>query len=470
MNRRPGRRSAQLAFRSSLVATDLLAFVAGFYAANAIQTWRALSDPFTRVLPTGAYAPLIGVQAATLTGVFFLMHLYHQKRGASRVDTLRELIKAVSLGIVLTFACSSFFLPGLYYSRFVPVYDWLATLALVVLGRLAHRTLWGELRRRGIGRERVLIVGAGRVGELMWARMRRLPSLGYELVGFVDDRKPSGQVAGVPVLGSTSQLGELVDHYGVGEVIIAMPQAPRQRIVGLVGQCHRDGVSIRVFPDLFQIMASEVEVGDLNGLPLLTMRDVALRGWRLTLKRAVDIVISACVLVLCAPLMLIIAALIRLDSPGRVFYLQERVGLDGRPFVMLKFRSMRVDAERGGAGWTSARDPRRTRVGRVLRRLSLDELPQFINVLLGHMSIVGPRPERPQFVDQFRARIPRYMERHRERAGITGWAQVNGLRGDTSIEDRTRYDLYYVENWSLWFDLKIMAKTLIQTLRDPNAY
>jgi len=204
----------------------------------------------------------------------------------------------------------------------------------------------------------------------------------------------------------------------------------------------------------------------------LTVRDVAQRGWRLALKRAMDIVGATVGLILLSPLMLLIALLIKLDSPGPVFYVQERMGLDGRPFLMLKFRSMRADAEIEGPGWTRPDDPRRTRVGALLRRLNLDELPQLINVLLGDMSLVGPRPERPIYVEQFRRVIPRYMERHREKAGITGWAQINGLRGDTSIAERTKYDLWYVENWSLWLDIKILLRTLVQTLtfRSPNAY
>jgi exopolysaccharide biosynthesis polyprenyl glycosylphosphotransferase len=226
-----------------------------------------------------------------------------------------------------------------------------------------------------------------------------------------------------------------------------------------------------VYPDVFQIMASEVQISDLDGLPLLTMRDVALRGWRRTLKRIVDIVISVAALIVLAPLMLALAILVKLESSGSAFYVQERMGLDARPFPILKFRSMRRGAEAGtGAVWARRDDPRRTRLGHFMRRYNLDELPQLINVLLGHMSIVGPRPERPEFVAEFRRHIPRYMERHREKAGITGWAQVNGLRGDTSIEERTKYDLYYIENWSLLFDFKIMTKTVISGFGDPNAY
>jgi len=203
-----------------------------------------------------------------------------------------------------------------------------------------------------------------------------------------------------------------------------------------------------------------VSVADLGGLPLLTVRDIALRGWKLTLKRAMDLVVSAVGLVLLSPFMLLMALLIKLDSKGPVFYTQERMGLDSVPFQMIKFRSMKEGAEDGtGPVWATKEDLRCTRVGAFLRRFSIDELPQLINILLAKMSLVGPRPERPVFVEQFKQLVPRYMERHQEKAGMTGWAQVNGLRGDTSIVERTKYDLYYIENWSILFDIKIILKT-----------
>jgi exopolysaccharide biosynthesis polyprenyl glycosylphosphotransferase len=238
----------------------------------------------------------------------------------------------------------------------------------------------------------------------------------------------------------------------------------------LLSECDRGQVTVKVFPDVFQIMASPVGIGDLGGLPLVTVRDIALRGWRRLAKRLMDIAGATIGLVVMSPLMMLVAVLIKLDSRGPVFYVQDRMGLDARPFSILKFRSMRENAELDGPGWTVEGDPRITRLGHIIRRINVDELPQLINVLLGQMSLVGPRPERPVYVNQFRRSIPRYMDRHWEKAGLTGWAQVNGLRGDTSIAERTKYDLWYIENWSLLLDFKILVRTVLSVFESPNAY
>jgi len=275
---------------------------------------------------------------------------------------------------------------------------------------------------------------------------------------------------GLPVLGNIDDLPTIIESQRVDEVIIGLPEATHQELVGVISQCERERVSVRVFPDVFQIMAAEITISDLGGLPLLTIRDVALRGWKLTLKRIVDVLGSGLLLLFSSPLLMLTALLVKLDSPGPAFFVQERTGLDAKPFPMIKFRSMRTDAEANGPGWTTKDDPRRTRIGAFIRRTSVDEWPQFINVLLGDMSLVGPRPEQPTYVEQFRQSIPRYMDRHREKAGITGWAQINGLRGDTSIAERTKYDLWYIENWSLWLDFKIMLRTAFKAFFDRTAY
>ena len=289
-------------------------------------------------------------------------------------------------------------------------------------------------------------------------------------MGLVDVNTGPPMVLGLPVLGKPADLPRIIEEREVDEVIICLPEASHDELMHIISWCERERVGIRTYPDVFQIMAQEVSISDLAGMPLLTMRDVALRGWHLALKRTVDVVISGVGLVLLSPLLMLTALLIKLESPGPVFYVQERMGLDAKPFQMIKFRSMRADAERSGPGWTTADDPRRTRLGTFIRRFSVDELPQLINVLVGDMSLVGPRPERPVYVEQFRQSIPRYMDRHREKAGITGWAQINGLRGDTSIAERTKYDLWYIENWSLALDFRIIMRTMLKVFSDRSAY
>jgi Undecaprenyl-phosphate glucose phosphotransferase len=351
---------------------------------------------------------------------------------------------------------------------------WPLGIITLTLGGIVHGRVQRMLQRRGVGAERVLVVGTGEVGRMIVQKIQHTPGLGYRVAGFVEagvsEGAPSAEVLGLPVFGAVADLPAIIEGHGIDEVIIALPEPTHQELVGIISQCEREKVSIRVFPDVFQIMASEVTISDLGGLPLLTIRDVALRGWKLTLKRIVDIAFSGLFLLFASPIMMLTALLIKLDSPGPVFFAQERMGLDAKPFKMLKFRSMRVDAERNGPGWTTKDDPRRTRVGAFIRKTSIDEFPQFINVLMGDMSVVGPRAEQPAYVEQFRRSIPRYMERHREKAGITGWAQVNGLRGDTSIAERTKYDLWYTENWSLWLDFKIILRTAFGGFANKTAY
>ena len=413
---------------------------------------------------------MLAIQIPTMLLVFFFARLYHQRRGLPTFDRVYSIFVAVSVGVIASTAATTFVHKNeLDYTRGMVVYDWILTAILVVIGRLMTQTLRSSYQMRHP--TRVLLVGAGDIGRMVLQKLIQSPRLGYQTVGFADDSPERREVAGVPVLGGLDDVGAIIREHDVEEVIITLPGASHEQSLDIISQCERQRVTVRVFPDLFQIIASQVTVSDLDGLPLVNVRDVALRGWRLTLKRAMDITVSAAGLILLSPLLLLIALLIKLDSPGPVFYSQIRVGLDGKPFPMLKFRSMRVGAEdETGPVWATEDDPRRTRLGTILRRLSLDELPQLINVLVGQMSLVGPRPERPVFVEQFKQVVPRYMDRHMEKAGLTGWAQVNGLRGDTSIIERTKYDLYYIENWSLLFDIKIILRTLISGFGDKNAY
>ncbi|MCK6629639.1 MAG: undecaprenyl-phosphate glucose phosphotransferase [Anaerolineae bacterium] len=459
---------SRLWFAISLVVIDALMMGLAFFVGYQLR----LRSDYENIQPFSAYWGMMAVHVSAIMIVFFFYRLYHRQRSLSYVDQFYAIFGAASVGMIISIALISFFFKNtLDYPRLMMVYVWMLTILFTSLGRAIQSRVQLSLQARNWGEERVLIVGTGEVGRMVMQKIKRSPGLGYRVVGFVDDEAKVRAVQDSPVLGTTDAIPELIESQKINEVIIAMPEASHQEILKIASKCDRGRVTIKVFPDVFQIMATEVSIGDLGGLPLLTMRDVALRGWRLTVKRVIDVVGSAITLVGLSPIMMLLAVLIKLDSEGPVFFTQERMGLDGKRFMMLKFRSMRADAEdETGPVWATPEDSRRTRLGTFIRRFSIDEFPQFINVLLGDMSLVGPRPERPVFVEQFKQSIPRYMDRHREKAGITGWAQINGLRGDTSIIERTKYDLWYIENWSVALDFRIMIRTILNIFTDRNAY
>jgi exopolysaccharide biosynthesis polyprenyl glycosylphosphotransferase len=465
---RPGLlKRPQMLFMLALAAVDLVSV----WIAFALGHWLLHRDPNVIIGPFSEFLPLPMIQSILLFFLFFSQRMYQRRRPIAHLDETYRVITLSTLSTLLSIALVSLLLRDFTYHRMFIVYAWIFSIGLLTVGRMIHAQIQWQAQSRGIGEDRVLLIGAGEVGQMIIQKIMSNPQLGYRMVGVIDSRGTRLGL-GVPVLGTFADIPAVIDAYAVDEVIIGLPESTHQEIVGIISLCEREKVGIRVFPDVFQIMASEVTIGELGGLPLLTMRDVALQGWRLTLKRGMDILFSAVGLILLSPFLLLIALLIKLDSPGSVFYVQERMGLDAKPFRMLKYRSMRQDAEQSGPGWTTEDDPRRTKLGSLIRRFNIDELPQLINVLMGDMSLVGPRPERPVYVEQFRQQIPRYMDRHREKAGMTGWAQVNGMRGDTSIVERTKYDLWYIENWSLALDIKIIIRTIVQTIvgRDNNAY
>jgi len=465
------KRRASLAFAISLFLIDVLMIALAFFFAYHLRL-RTEYPPAVNIPPFPSYLGVMGIQIVTVVIAFFFYRLYHRKRALSHIDEFYSLFTASSIGTIIAVAFSYFiFKNNPDYPRLMIAYTWVLTILFTTIARLTHARVQWALQARGISEQRALIVGTGEVGQMIFNAIRRSPGLGYRVVGFLGNDAPAGEDLGAPLLGTVKELSSLIKKHQVDEVIIALPEASHDEILPLISDCRQERVTIKVFPDVFQIIASEVSVADLGGLPLLTVRDIALRGWKLTLKRAMDLVVSAVGLVLLSPFMLLMALLVKLDSKGPVFYAQERMGLDSVPFQMVKFRSMKEGAEdETGPVWATKEDPRCTRVGAFLRRFSLDELPQLMNIVLGEMSLVGPRPERPIFVEQFKQLVPRYMERHQEKAGMTGWAQVNGLRGDTSIVERTKYDLYYIENWSILFDIKIVLKTFLLLFTERNAY
>ena len=317
----------------------------------------------------------------------------------------------------------------------------------------------------------MLLVGGGRLAGEIRRRIDQRPDFGYAIVGAIaEGESPVPQ--GIPSLGSLEEVGEICRTHEITRVFIALPESRRHLTVEVLRACENLPIEFEIVPDLFSQIGERVRLTDMDGIPLLGVKAFPLQAWGRFVKRAFDIVLSLLLLILLIPLFSILALGIRLESRGPVFYRQRRIGRDGRVFMIAKFRSMVTGAERQtGPVWASDGDPRQTRVGSFLRRTSLDELPQLWNVLKGEMSLVGPRPERPHFAERFQKVVPRYYDRHRVKSGMTGWAQVHGLRGNTSIEERTRYDVFYVENWSLLFDVKILlltAKHVAQHALQPH--
>ena len=454
----------------SLVVADVVTVYLAYRLAY-LARYRAALRSGAEVPPPESYHELTFIMSACVLGAFALYRLYIPRRGLSRIDLLYSVALAVSVGFLAGLAVIVLTYRALDLPRLVLVCWWAAAIATIWLARVVLDTIVRRFRVLGVDSAYVLIVGAGEPGQIVLEKIRHAPELGYRVVGFGDDGRSEGR-DGATILGTLADVVPLIRRHHVSEIIIAAPQLEQRDVLELVATSARERVNVKLFPDIVQIMSTEVTPSDLTGLPMVQIRDVALRGWNLALKRAMDVVVSATALVLLAPLLMALALLVKLTSrDGPVFYTQERVGLDGRPFQLVKFRSMHRDAEaETGPVWATADDRRRTRLGAFMRRWSLDELPQLVNVLLGDMSLVGPRPERPHFVEQFSRVVPRYAERHNEKAGMTGWAQVNGLRGQTPIEERTKYDVFYVENWSLAFDVKILLKTIGAVFRDKNAY
>ncbi len=479
-NSRAERRSNRLRtlFQILVVVSDAVMLFAAFALGYLARVYAPLTGASPTAVPGfDRYLPTLFLHVTLVMLILYFSRMYHQRRSASRIDLLRSIAGIVTVGVTMVYGLQDLFFKQTSYEVDYPrtmfFYNVIFSIVLIFTGREILRMLLNQLRRRGLARDNLLIVGTGRIARDLTQNILSKPLLGYNIVGVVNSQlRPKGRMLGVPFLGLYEDIPRIIDDYHVEQVIIAIPDARRQEIAELITLCQRGRVDIKVYPDLFSYMASDMNVDDLGGTPLLTVRDIALRGWKLSAKRAMDLIGSSVGLVMLSPMMLLTALMIRLESPGPIFYTQERMGLDGRSFPMIKFRSMREDAEAHGPGWTKENDPRVTRIGRIMRHANWDEIPQLINVLLGHMSLVGPRPERAVWVQEFKQTIPRYMERHREKSGMTGWAQVNGMRGDTSIAERTSYDLWYVENWSLWLDLKIIIRTIWQTVtrQNLNAY
>jgi exopolysaccharide biosynthesis polyprenyl glycosylphosphotransferase len=422
-------------------------------------------QPVTKGLPpVSMYLNLVPVVLVLYPLVFYFQGLYHRRRIRSRFDEGLRVVVAVFLATVILAAGLTFYRPPDFtYSRLFLVIFAAVDITLVGLFRWAVASSLARIRRSGGNLQRVLVIGAGELGREVVERLNVHREYGFTVVGFLDDDpgRQQREIYGVPVLGTSKDLKEVVLSHHVDQVMIALPLAAHHRTVQLVRQAGELLVDIKVVPDVLQYYVMKAGIEDLDGLPLINLTQIPLQGLNQIVKRIFDIVGSSLLLLATSWLFPIVAWRIKREDGGPVFFSQVRMGMDGRSFELFKFRSMSTDAEgEGEERWTRNRDTRITRIGDFLRRTNLDELPQLYNVFRGDMSLVGPRPEQPKFVEQFRDRYPAYNVRHRVRAGLTGWAQVNGLRGDTSIRQRVVHDLYYVENWSLGLDLRILWRTL----------
>lgn len=404
--------------------------------------------------------------------VFKRMGLYRAMRGTRPTRELWLLINANAFALLLFIAMTYLFREkSVPFSRLVFLYFGLLATFFTIAQRSILRSLLRELRRRGYNLRYLLIVGAGKVAGDIATRIRLHRELGIQVMGCLskdgaDKRGPRG----IPVVGKYNDLADILRTRDIDQLIIALPLEDNHHLPEVMAQIGDNLVDVKIVPDLYQFVSVGGSIEEFEGLPVISIQGSPLEGINLFTKRLVDLILATAIGFCISPIMFLIAALIKTTSRGPVLYRQERVSFDGTPFNIYKFRTMYADAESDGPGWTSPGDKRVTPIGRFLRKYSLDELPQLYNVLCGEMSIVGPRPERPVFIQEFRRRIPRYMLRHKVPAGMTGWAQIHGWRGDTSIDKRIEYDLYYIEHWSLVLDLKILWLTLFRGFRDRNAY
>ena len=422
-------------------------------------------------LPLSRYLSFLPYVLILSMLVFWASGLYVPDRAQRLTSLIYTVAKAIVIGVFIVAASLSFY-RALYFSRLHMLLFGIYMPVLLVGLRLLIYLVLRNGRKQGKFLRRVLIVGAGDVGHRLRDAFAQYPWMGFDTIGFLDDKT----VEGPDVLGSTQDLARILDEQDqagkpVQYVYIALPISAMDRIVELTNELSTRLAHVCLVPDLFQLDILNSRVTDIGGLPVIHMIDEAPLDFRRAVKRIIDVTFSTLLLVVISPLLLLIAVAVKLSSKGPVFYKQERMGLNGQTFNMLKFRSMPVDAEKdSGAVWAKPGESRATKTGAFLRKTSLDELPQFINVLKGDMSVVGPRPERPVFIEQFKGKVPKYVLRHKMKAGITGWAQVNGWRGDTSIEKRIDFDLYYIQNWSLRLDVKIMLLTLWRGFINENAY
>lgn len=454
--------------------TDVVLAMAAWFLSYALRFRTGLFLP-AAVPPMRYYLFVLPVIAVVWPVVFDIFQMYTPKRNISLWQELFQLVKATFMSILVLLSLS-FFYRDHVYSRLVFVLFFLVSLCLIFLDRILLRKLLRFLRTRGYNLKRVLIVGAGETGQRLAQKIADSTWTGFSLVGWIDDYlKPGDIVCEKEIIGNCAMINEVIERYKIEQVFIALPIRAYQRLTYLLKKLEQETVDVRIVPNIYQALTLNASIEDFDGMPIINLTESPIYGWNRVLKRLFDIAVSSLSLILMMPLMGIIVILIKRSSPGPVFFKQKRYGIAGKEFYVYKFRSMVViDQEIADKLQAHRADSRITPVGRFLRRTSLDELPQLYNVLCGQMSVVGPRPH-PLYLDEkHRLLLETYMWRYKVKPGITGWAQVNGWRGETDtlekMKRRIEHDIYYIEHWSVWFDLKILWLTVWKGLLNRNAY
>lgn len=451
---------------AALTAVSLiLAYIIKFYILN--------DGPGVGVLPIGDYIMLLVFIVPGYIFLYYRCGVYAPKRTVRRRYEIYGIVKANTIGLAALIIILYMIIREINFSRSVMAFFYVLNVFLTASARIVLRKSLQTIRSKGYNLKHILLVGYSRAAEEYIDRILDNPQWGYVVCGILDNHIPSGTLyKGVKVLGSTGNLEIILPENKLDEIAITLSLKDYDLLESIVGICEKSGVHTKFIPDYNKLIPTRPYTEDLMGLPVINIRYVPLTNTgNIVTKRIMDIVGSLVGIILTSPVMLAAAVLVKLGSPGPVIFKQERVGLHNKSFYMYKFRSMEQQPPgEEKKAWTVKNDPRVTGIGRFLRRTSLDELPQLFNILKGDMSLVGPRPERPLFVEKFREEIPRYMVKHQVRPGLTGWAQVNGLRGDTSIRKRIEYDIYYIENWTIGFDIKIIFMTFFTGFINKNAY
>jgi len=459
-------------FETLVLLLDLVTLSCSWILAYFLRFYLPVVPVSKGIPPFFTYLTLLLVMLPLWYIVFKAFGLYRPRRISSKFAEIMDIAKGTTIAILILVSLT-FFVRKYEFSRLTFVYFGIICVIALCVERILFRELLRLIRKRGYNLRHALIVGTGSLGQDVTDRVHSHPELGIKIRGFLceDNSQIGNELKGFKVLDTFENVRNVVMNQNIDMVLITLPLSAHERLKNILDDIGDEMVSIMLIPDLIELATLRGGIGEFEGMPIISLRDTPLYGWNVVVKRVTDMVLSITILLAVSPLMIVISFLVKATSIGPVFYRQERMGLDGKIFSMLKFRTMETQAEKEtGPVWAAKGDSRKTIIGSFLRKTSMDELPQFFNVLKGDMSIVGPRPEREFFIQQFRSKIPKYMLRHKMKAGITGWAQISGWRGNTSLEKRIEYDLYYIENWSLGFDLEIMWLTIWRGLVNKHAY